>query len=448
MVSQVYDFRIMILRQMFIVVLCAASIFAQDFEAQVKEHAASGDFFGAVLVSRGGKVLYRKGFGMAQAEWDILNTPETKFRLGSITKQFTAVAVLQLVEQGKIKLDDPVKKFYPSAPAAWDAITIHHLLNHTSGIKSYTGLPGFFEKNSTMPLTPTAIVKLTQNMPLEFTPGSKFSYNNTGYVLLGAVLEQVTGKPYGAHLREAIFTPLGMKDTGFDVSAEILRNRAAGYERGPKGLKNANYLDMTLPHAAGSLYSTVDDLAKWDAALYSEKLIGAALKEKMFTPGLGEYGYGWMVHKLGGHLVTEHGGGINGFSTHLLRVPAEKLLVVTLANLMTPGAGKLAQELAKLALGIALPTQPKEIAIAVEKLRDYPGDYQVAPQFALTITASEGKLTAQATGQGPTQLFPFEVDKFFLKVVEAQVEFTRGADGKVDGLILHQNGRDMKAPRQ
>ena len=299
-----------------------------------------------------------------------------------------------------------------------------------------------------LPMKPAAIVKLTQDMPLEFTPGTKFAYNNTGYVLLGAILDEVTGKPYADHLREVIFTPLEMKDTGFDVTATILKNRAAGYQRTPTGLQNARYLDMTLPHAAGSLYSTVDDLAKWDQALYTDKLINAESRAKMFTPGMGDYGYGMMVHKLGAHLIHEHGGGINGFSTHLTRVPDEKLLVVTLANFSTTGASKLATELAKLALGIPLPKTPVEIPIAAEKVKDYPGVYQLAPQFAMTIRTDGDQLTLQATGQGVDRLFPYEVDKFFSKRVDAQVEFTRGADGKVDGLILHQNGRDTKAPRQ
>jgi CubicO group peptidase (beta-lactamase class C family) len=346
----------MTLRPVLFALLYLVSAFGQPaFDAQVKSHVDAGDFIGSVLVAKDGHVLYRKSFGLAQAEWDIANTPETKFRLGSITKQFTAVAALQLVEQGKIKLDDPVKKYYADAPPAWDAITIHHLLNHTSGIPSYTGLPNFFEKYAMLPMKPAEIVKLTQDRPLEFTPGSKFNYDNTGYVLLGAIIETVTGKPYGEHLRDVIFTPLGMKDTGYDVTATVLKNRASGYERKGKGLENARYLDMTLPHAAGALYSTVDDLLKWDQALYTEKLITAASRQKMLTPGLNGYGYGWNVRTWGSYTVTEHGGGINGFSTHLLRVPAEKLLVVTLANFSTPGASKLAQELAKLALGIPLP---------------------------------------------------------------------------------------------
>ena len=436
-------------RSIVLSLLCIVSALGQPaFEARVKSHLDKGDFIGSVLVAQDGKVLYRSAVGMAQAEWGIPNTPETKFRLGSITKQFTAVAVLQLVEKGKIKLDDPVKKYYAEAPASWDTVTIHHLLNHTSGIPSYTEQPGFFEKGSMLPMKAAEIVKLTQDKPLEFPPGSKFHYDNTGYVLLGAILETVTGKPYGDHMREVIFDPLGMKDTGYDVSSLILKNRAAGYQRGKNGLENARYLDMTLPHAAGALYSTVDDLLKWDQALYTEKLINAASRQKMLTPGLDGYGYGWALKKEGAHSIAEHGGGINGFSTHILRVLDEKIVVITLANMSTPGAGKLAQELAKLAMGIPLPEEPKEIQIPPEKLNDYPGVYPLSPQFSLTVRNDRNQLTVQGTGQPANPVFAYATDKFFAKVVDAQMEFTRGSDGKVDGVILHQGGRDLKAPRQ
>lgn len=439
----------MTVRSIVLTLLCIVSVFGQPaFEAQVKSHLDKGDFIGSVLVAKDGKVLYRNAVGEAQAEWNIPNTPETKFRLGSITKQFTAVAVLQLVEKGKIKLDDPVKKYYTGAPASWDAITIHHLLNHTSGIPSYTDQPGFFAKGSMLPMKAGEIVKLTQDKALEFPPGSKFHHNNTGYVLLGAILETVTGKPYADHMRDVIFDPLGMKDTGYDVSAVILKNRAAGYQRGKNGLENALYLDMTLPHASGALYSTVDDLLKWDQALYTEKLITEASRRKLFTPGLDNYGYGWGLTKTRAHFVAQHGGGINGFSGHILRVLDENLVVITLANLSNSGASELAQELAKLALGIPLPIEPKGISIAPEKLGDYPGVYPLSPQYSLTVRNDGDELTVQGTGQEANPVFPYALDKFFSKVVDAQLEFTRGPDGNVDGVILHQDGREGKAPRQ
>ena len=414
------------------------------FEAQIQPYVDSGRFIGSVLVSKDGKVLYRKAFGFAQAEWEIPNTPETKFRIGSITKQFTAVAILRLVEQGKLKLDDPIKKHYPTAPATWEAVTIHHLLNHTSGIPSYTGQAGFLEK-SALPAKPADIIKPIQTLPLEFAPGTKFVYNNSGYLLLGLILESLTGQPYAEYLRQTIFEPLGMKDTGADVSSAILKNRAAGYVSAGKEIRNAHYTDMAWPFAAGVLYSTVDDLLKWDQALYTDRLLSNSSKEKLFQPGLGNYAYGWQTLKLGTHPVVDHGGGIQGFNTHIARVLDEHVATIVLANINTPAASQLAIELARLALGMKAKVDFEEITLAPDKLKEYEGVYPLAPSFSLTVRSSP--FTVQGSSQPRLPVFAYAEDKFFAKAVDAQVEFTR-SNGKVDGLILQQNGMDQKAPQQ
>ena len=204
----------------FLLLTASAILSAQDYASKAQAYVDSwlrdGQFTGAVLVMKDGQPLFRKGYGHANREWNIANAPDTRFRLGSITKQFTAAAILQLAEQGKLSITDPVSKHYPDAPAAWEKITIHHLLNHTSGIPSYTAIPDFFAKQSMIRRTPTEIVRLTQDKPLEFEPGSKFAYNNTGYVLLGAIIERITGGSYDAYLRKNIFEPLGLKDSGYD----------------------------------------------------------------------------------------------------------------------------------------------------------------------------------------------------------------------------------------
>jgi CubicO group peptidase (beta-lactamase class C family) len=294
-------------------------------------------FNGSVLVAENGKVIYKKGFGQANMEWNIPNTTETKFRLGSITKQFTATIILQLVEQGKIKLDGKLSDYLPDyRKDVGEKVTIHQLLNHTSGIPSYTGLPGFFNDVSRNPYSVADFVKKYASNDLEFEPGSKFSYNNSGYFLLGAIIEKVTGKPYEQVLKERIFDPLGMKNTGYDHYATILDKRAAGYVKTPNGYMNAPYLDMSLPYAAGSLYSTVEDLYLWDQALYSDRLLTAQSKELMYKPNLSNYAYGWIIAnaKAGSETVPTigHGGGINGFNTLIMRYPAQKNLIVLLDN--------------------------------------------------------------------------------------------------------------------
>lgn len=312
-----------------------------------------GLFNGSVLVAENGKVIYKKGLGLANMEWNIPNTPETRFRLGSITKQFTATLILQLVEQGKIKLDGKLSDYLPDyRKDIGQKVTIHQLLNHTSGIPSYTGLPGFFNDVSRDPYSVDDFVRKYASNDLQFEPGSKFSYNNSGYFLLGAIIEKVTGQPYERVLKEKIFDPLGMKNTGYDHYATILEKRASGYLKTPDGYVNAPYLDMSLPYAAGSMYSTVDDLYLWDQALYTDRLLSAQSKELMYKPTLNDYAYGWFITKAKLGTGTEtvpsinHGGGINGFNTLIMRYPVQKNLVVLLDNTSQgESLDKLSQEL-------------------------------------------------------------------------------------------------------
>ncbi len=307
-------------------------------------------FNGSVLVAENGKIIYKKGFGLANMEWNIPNAPDTRFRLGSITKQFTATLVMQLVEQGKIKLDAKITDYLPDyRKDVGERVTIHNLLTHTSGIPNYTALPGFFTDVSRNPYTVADFVKKYASNDLEFEPGSKFSYSNSGYFVLGAIIEKVTGQPYERVLKERIFDPIGMTSTGYDHYATVLEKRAAGYQKTPEGYVNAAYLDMSLPYAAGSLYSTVDDLYLWDQALYTDRVLSAQSKELMFKPFLSDYAYGWAITKahlgLGNETTPQisHDGGINGFSSLIVRLPAQKNLIVLLDNTSQGGLGRISQ---------------------------------------------------------------------------------------------------------
>ncbi|HEX6732999.1 MAG TPA: serine hydrolase [Pyrinomonadaceae bacterium] len=316
---------------------------AQDKVAKIQEVLSLAhkyrQFNGTALVAENGKIIYKGGYGMANIEWGIPNTPDTRFRLGSITKQFTAMLTLQLVEQGKIKLDGKISDYLPNyRKDIGQKVTIHHLLTHTSGIPSYTGQPGFFQNVSRNPFKVEDFVTKYASGDLEFEPGAKYSYNNSGYFLLGAIIEKVTGKTYEQVLQENIFGPLGMKNTGYDHHDTIIEKRASGYQKRPEGYANAPYLDMSIPYAAGSLYSTVEDLYLWDQALYTDKLISATSKEVMYKPFLQNYAYGWVVTNASFKQndqpvqVIAHGGGINGFATVLERFPNEKNLIVILDN--------------------------------------------------------------------------------------------------------------------
>jgi D-alanyl-D-alanine carboxypeptidase len=420
--------------------------YAARADAFVSAFVNQGKFMGSVLVAKDGKPVFRKGYGFANLEWDIPNTPDTKFRIGSITKQFTAMAILQLVEAGKLSLEDPVKKYYSEAPAAWEKITIHHLLTHTSGIPSYTSLPNFFRDKARDPMKPAEIVKLTQDKPLEFEPGEKMVYNNTGYVLLGHVIEKVSGGDYGAYMRKNIFEPLGMKDSGYDEHKIVIKKRASGYS---PDRTNAPYLDMTLPHAAGALYSTVDDLLIWDQALYAGKLISKESYEKMFTPVKNDYAYGWVVRTSGGRKEIAHGGGIHGFNTAFIRFSDDRVTVAVFANLNGPWADRIAKDLAKMHFGekVEPPGEKKEISLAPEKLDSFPGVYEIKPDFKITVTREGNQLLAQATNQPKVPIFPSTETTFFYKVVDAELVFQRDASGKVTSLTLKQNGREMPGKR-
>jgi len=415
--------------------------FAAKADAYVQSWARDGQFRGSVIVAKDGKPVFRKAYGLANEEWDIANTPETKFRLGSITKQFTAAAILQLAEKGKLKLDDPVKSHYPDAPAAWDKVTIHHLLNHTSGIKSYTGLPGFMEKRVREKMTPPEIVKLTQDMPLEFEPGEKFAYNNTGYVLLGAIIEKVSGLSYAAYLQENVFGPLGMSESGYDSDTAIIKRRATGYTGG----KNSAFIDMSLPHAAGSLFSTVDDLVKWSPA----KVISAESFAKMKTPGKQKYGYGIIIDEVKGHAFHGHGGGINGFNTSLMRFPDDGLVVAVLCNQNSGAPDRIARDLGRLYFGDDVQPRPvmTKVTVSPDKLDQLAGRYELNPSFVLRVWREGDKMFTQATGQGQVEVVPTGENTLYQSQLDARMEFTRGTDGKATGMTLYQNGRTMPAKR-
>jgi CubicO group peptidase (beta-lactamase class C family) len=324
----------------------------------MKARAGSDGFSGTVLVAQDGKVLFREGYGLANRELDVPNAPRTKFRLGSITKQFTAAAVLILQERGKFDVQEKIKQYLPDSPSAWDEVSIHHLLTHTSGIPSYTGLPDYLAKMRE-PTTPDQLLARFKDRPLEFTPGTKFKYSNSGYAVLGKLIEAVSGQGYADFLRDNIFKPLNMNDSGYDRGAMILKHRASGYGRSLLGITNALFLDMSIPFAAGGLYSTVDDLLLWDQALSSGKILSKKSLEMMFTPFKDNYGCGWIITRQFGRKLITHGGGINGFVTDIRRFPDEKLCVIVLSNVVGTSVNEISRDLAAIALGepVDAPTQ-------------------------------------------------------------------------------------------
>jgi CubicO group peptidase (beta-lactamase class C family) len=309
----------------------------------MQDEVSQHHFSGAVLVARDGRVLLAKGYGYANFEWAIPNSGTTEFRIGSVTKQFTATAIMQLRERGLLNLQDSICKYLQPCPQPWQRVTLHHLLSHTSGISGYGPSPEPTAR-SVPPWTAEQVFKAFEDKKLDFEPGARWAYSDWGYCLLGLVIEKVTGKPYEAVLREQIFAPLGMNDTGYDHPESVLKNRAAGYRLAEGQLQNAAYINMAGPYSAGGLYSTVNDLYKWDQTLYGHAILSQKSLHLMWTEVMSHYGYGWMVipslpksrappWAVPGHFQLVHPGSINGFASEILRFPNERTTVIVLANL-------------------------------------------------------------------------------------------------------------------
>lgn len=425
---------------------------AQDLLPKLDEYAQAAAraerFSGAILVARDGKILVSKGYGMADVENDVPNTPETRFRLGSLTKQFTAASILLLQERGKLSVQDSVCKYIAPCPEAWQPVTIHHLLSHTAGVPDFTGLPDY-QKTMREPAPVESLITRFRDLPLDFKPGEDWKYSNSGYILLGYIVEKVSGKSYESFLRENIFEPLKMTSTGYDHAAEIVKRRARGYAPGPDGLVNAPYLDMSIPFSAGGLYSTVGDLYLWDQALYGEKILKKPSLDAMFTAVRHDYGYGYGVAKLFNHRVLSHGGGIEGFRTSINRFPDDRVTVIVLSNYEGANSGRIARDLAAVAFGEKYELPVERIVVKVDpKIYDaYAGEYEMEPGFVFTVTREGDHLMMQATGQGKAELFPTSETNFFPRVVRADITFVKDAAGRVTHLVLNQNGRQHNAKK-
>ncbi len=315
---------------------------AHALAAMVDGAARRGAFQGVVRVTRGERVLFERSAGDADAEWHVPNGPSTRFRLGSLTKQFTAAAVLVLAERGKLSLDEPVTRYLPEYAGRYDQVTLAQLLGHTSGIPNFTELPAYAQFKLT-PHKAAETVALVKDLPLDFAPGQRFKYSNTGYVLLGQVIEAVSGQSYGAFLESALLARAGMRDTAVDETTRVVFSRAQGYAGdGPGHLRHADFIDMSVPGAAGSLASTAPDLQRWQAALYGGRLLSSASLQRMTTPGLEDYALGLVVERVGGEVRYRHAGNVDGFSSALLYRPASGVGVIVLSNVEGTGADWLA----------------------------------------------------------------------------------------------------------
>lgn len=425
----------------------------QEMEAFVQAHLAAGNFMGAVLVARGAEVLFQGGYGNANLELGVPNTPETVFRLGSLTKQFTAAAILQLQDQGRLSVNDTLDRYLPDAPHAGE-VTLAQLLSHSSGIPDSLASPSLELRQAH---TPDEMISLVAGKPLEFTPSSQYKYCNICYVMLARVVEKVSGQSYAEYMAEHIFQPAGMTATGIDEASPVVPHRAAGYTWDDQTYRNAEFIDMSNVGGAGILISTIGDMYKWDRALYTDAVLSAAAREAYFTPSVSigdgtSYAYGWRILDTPEHTLAVHSGGSIGFSTFVIRDPATQLYVIVLTNIENSAVQEVAQGLAAIAFGepYNMPGKPPVVeAVEVDPavLQKYAGSYQVKPDMVLTITAEAGHLFAELPGKPKFEIFPTSETEFFAKIADIKLHFEVGADGAVTELVIHEGGSEIHAAK-
>jgi CubicO group peptidase (beta-lactamase class C family) len=415
---------------------------AKEIDAVMSEIYKPGEPGAAVIVRRGGRTIIRKGYGLADLELGVKVEPDMVFRLGSITKQFTAVAILMLAEQGKLSLQDEIGNYLPDFPTGDNKVTIEHLLTHTSGIKSYTNMEEWLQMWR-KDMTPQEIIAMSKDKPFEFAPGERWNYNNSGYVMLGAIIEKVSGKTYEEFIKTHIFEPLGMSHSHYGSSERVIPRRIPGYQKGNEGIINAPYLSMTQPYAAGSLLSSVDDLVLWNDAVFAGRLLKKEWLDKAFASyklASGEstgYGYGWFISDLRGHRCIEHGGGINGFTSYAMALPEDKVFVAVLTNSAIEGRTPepRALRIAELVLGLA-PEERKPIALPAGNLDTMVGVYENQEKEARYITREGEQLFSQRAGGAKNVILAFSPTEFFFKDSPDVIRFVKNSQGKIDGLRL------------
>jgi CubicO group peptidase (beta-lactamase class C family) len=397
------------------------------------------DFSGAVLVAYKGKVIYKKAFGYADREWKLPNTTDSKFEICSLTKQFTAAAILQLAEQHQLNLNDKLSAYFPGYPKG-DSVTLHMLLNHTSGITDYTGLPGFYAVH-TLPLSKDSVIALFKNQPYKFSPGTNWDYSNSNYFLLGYIIEKVTKQPYDVYLYKNVIKKAGLTNTAVNRADSVLAYRARGYSKTETGgWKNAEQFSMELVYSAGSVISTVTDVYTWQNALLCGKIISPEMLAKMTTPYLKNYGYGLTIDTVEHHRRIWHGGAMPGFTSYLSSFPANGISVVVFSNNFS-NSNVVGEALADIVFDrtVQLPYKIVERPINTAVLKRYPGKYQLfqsagTMNFELITEAGKLYLKPEGASDFKMELKPESETRFF---------FARDHDQEIE-FILDQNGAITK----
>jgi CubicO group peptidase (beta-lactamase class C family) len=422
----------------------------QEVVARVNEYmdalAKLNRFRGTILIARDGRVLTTSSYATANLEDDVANARRTKFHLASITKTFTAMAVVMLQERDKLSVQDPICKYLSECPAAWQRVSIHHLLTMSSGIPNFTDFPDWLQTRA-LPSNYASTIARFKDKPLDFQPGEKYNYSNSGYVLLAYIIEKVSGKTYEGFLRENIFAPLGMVNSGYDDNKVLLQHRAIGYAREGLRLVRAPYLNISVVKGAGGLYSTVDDLFLWDQALYTEKLVSRKSLQTIFTIHKGDFGYGWHIDEQFKRRRIFYDGVQIGFKTSISRYPDDKVSIILLTNSDDVFINSAIHDLGAIVFGekYALPKARATVPQDAKIYDAYVGRYELEADFVLDVTKEGNRLIGEAVGR-KFELLPETDTRFFVRDYDAQIMFTfvRDEKGQVTHLIYN---RTQRAPK-
>ncbi|WP_051986172.1 serine hydrolase [Pseudidiomarina salinarum] len=396
-----------------------------------------------VVVSKGGEVIYAGAQGMADLEMQVRVQPDHIFRLASVTKQYTSAAILTLIDEGKLELEDPVSRWWPDS--GYGDVTVHQLLNHTSGIASYTSIPGYMmDERIRRDLTTDELIATFSELPVDFAPGAEWRYNNSGYVLLGAIIEELTDMPWHQYIADKLLQPQGISKTDFYPDQQVVPGRVHGYHLSAEGPINAPWLSMSQPHAAGALSATAAEVDKWQYALHTGNVLPDELYQRMIAPSevSGPYAYGLQNGSVRGWPVLEHGGGIHGFSTYALWMPEQEISVVVLTNYVgySPAPGVVAHRLAAIAAGKPYPVEQPRIELSTEQLQPIEGTYRINEQTTRTLKVKDGQLVSQRQGGSESLAYPVTPDRFVMEHSVVYFDIVRDEAGQVTGVNFYQQG--------
>lgn len=414
-------------------------IAAQSLESKIdgilKKQFKSNETGVSALVAKNGKVIYRKAFGKANLELNVDMTPKNVFEVGSITKQFTSVGILMLLEEGKLSLEDDITKFISDYPTHGKKITVHHLLTHTSGIKSYTSMRGF-GKVMTLDKSPLEFIDFFKNEPMDFEPGEKYKYNNSGYFILGYIIEKVSGMSYQKFIKERIFDKIDMNSSFYGSYTKLIKNRASGYSKRGEDFSNAQYISLTLPYAAGSIMSNIDDMLKWQTAITTDVFVKEATIDKAFTNytlnngSKINYGYGWSINEINDIPTIEHGGSIPGYKSMGIFVPSKNVYVIVFSNCGCNSPTNTAIEIAALAIEKPKFEKNNTIKLSKEELQKWVGAYEFSNDVIRYITLKDNQLYSKREGSSQEfKIHPTSSTNFSFEDGFISYEFSN-TDGK------------------